>query len=242
MIPPDAGLVTNLLGRLARPILLLTLAPELDGAITLIEAARGLGIVVALGHTSAGAADIGRAAAAGATLSTHLGNALPQPQPKFLNPLMAQLAEDRLSASFIADGIHIPPHALKVLLRAKGIERSALVTDATAAAASPPGVYRFAGMAIERTQDGSVRVPGQTVLAGSALCLDQAVRNLVDWELASADTAIALASGNPGAIIAPALAAFGRHLPASRVTWSAALMPETVSVGDVTQYPIAEKR
>jgi N-acetylglucosamine-6-phosphate deacetylase len=87
-----------------------------------------------------------------------------------------------------------------------------------------------------------VRVPGQTVLAGSALCLDQAVRNLVDWELASADTAIALASSNPAAIIAPALATFGRQLPASRVTWSAALMPETVSVGDVTQYPIAEKR
>ena len=72
-----------------------------------------------------------KAVRAGVTLSTHLGNALPQPQPKFLNPLMVQLASDELHASFIADGIHIPPDALKVLLRAKGPSRSILVTDAT---------------------------------------------------------------------------------------------------------------
>ena len=136
-----------------------------------------------MGHTAADQAETEQAAEAGVTLSTHLGNALPQPQPKFLNPLMAQLATDALHASFIADGIHIPPDALKVLLRAKTPARSILVTDATAAAASPPGLYRFAGMTIQHTADGSVRLPGATTLAGSALTLDQAVRNLVAWSL-----------------------------------------------------------
>ncbi|MEA2737449.1 MAG: 5-methylthioadenosine/S-adenosylhomocysteine deaminase [Acetobacteraceae bacterium] len=168
---------------------------------------------------------IAAAAWAGVTLSTHLGNALPQPQPKFLNPLMAQLAEDALHASFIADGIHIPRHALRVLLRAKTAARSILVTDATAAAAAPPGLYRFAGMTIEHAPDGSVRVPGGTTLAGSALCLDQAVRNLVAWGLADAATALAMASTHPNALLAPALAHHRIALPDTTVGWTADLHP-----------------
>jgi N-acetylglucosamine-6-phosphate deacetylase len=146
MVLPDVALLQRLCAPLRRPVLLLTLAPERDGALAAIGWARAQGMVVAIGHTAAGADAVAAAAEAGATLSTHLGNALPQPQPKFLNPLMAQLAEDRLAASFIADGVHVPPPALKVMLRAKGLGRSVLVTDATAAAATPPGLYSFAGM------------------------------------------------------------------------------------------------
>jgi N-acetylglucosamine-6-phosphate deacetylase len=178
-------------------------------------------MVVAMGHTNAGHAATGKAAAAGVTLSTHLGNALPQPQPKFLNPLMAQLAHDDLHASFIADGIHIPPDALKVLLRAKTPGRSILVTDATSAAAALPGLYSFAGMTIQRAEDGSVRVPGTTTLAGSALCLDQAVRNLVAWTLADPATALAMASTHPNAL----LARHGIAVPDTRVTWTDDLHP-----------------
>ncbi|HYZ21792.1 MAG TPA: N-acetylglucosamine-6-phosphate deacetylase, partial [Rhodopila sp.] len=174
-------------------------------------------------------------AQAGVTLSTHLGNALPQPQPKFLNPLIAQLAEDRLHASFIADGIHVPPHALKVMLRARTLARSMLVTDATAAAAAPPGRYRFAGMTIEHTPDGSVRLPGTATLAGSALCLDQAVRNVVDWGLAAPPAALALASTQPAAL----LAAHNVVLPPSQVEWSATLRPARVTVGDLSVGPFA---
>ena len=169
----------------------------------------------------------GRPPTPGVTLSTHLGNALPQPQPKFLNPLIAQLAEDRLSASFIADGIHIPPHALGVLLRAKGLDRSILVTDATAAADAPPGLYDFAGMRIEHTADGSVREPGSPVLAGSALRLDQAVRNIVAWGFASAEQAIAMASTQPASVLRMAV-------PPATVMWDAALTPRHVSVADIT--------
>src|SRR5450432_2742554 len=141
MIAPDPAVLAHLTNGLRHPILLLTLAPERANAIPLIAWAKSCGMVVALGHTAADQATIAQAAAAGATLSTHLGNALPQPQPKFHNPLMAQLANDALHASFIADGLHIPPDVLKVLLRAKTAPRCILVTDAAAAAAAPPGRY-----------------------------------------------------------------------------------------------------
>jgi N-acetylglucosamine-6-phosphate deacetylase len=233
MVPPDPDMIERLIAPLRRPILLLTLAPERAGAIDLIKAAVGRGIVIAIGHTAAGAEDIARAAAAGAALSTHLGNALPQPQPKFLNPMMAQLAEDRLAASFIADGIHVPIAALKVMIRAKGPGRAVLVTDATAAAAAPPGLYGFAGMVIEHATDGSVRVPGGMALAGSALCLDQAVRNLVAWGIATASEATAMASGIPAGLMAPAMRHHGIRMPPSAVVWSEGLTPRKISAGDL---------
>jgi N-acetylglucosamine-6-phosphate deacetylase len=225
MIAPDPAVLDRLAKPLRRPILLLTLAPERHNALALIARAKAHGMIVAMGHTAADHATTAQAATAGVTLSTHLGNALPQPQPKFLNPLMAQLAQDDLHASFIADGIHIPKHVLKVLLRAKTPARSILVTDATAAAAAPPGLYRFAGLTIEYTTDGSVRVPGTATLAGSALCLDQAVRNIVGWGLADAATALAMASTHPNALLAPSLAHHGLRLPTTRVGWTADLHP-----------------
>jgi N-acetylglucosamine-6-phosphate deacetylase len=225
MIDPDPTALAGLTKNLRRPILLLTLAPERPNALAVIAWARSHGMIVAMGHTAADAKTTSDAAAAGITLSTHLGNALPQPQPKFLNPLMVQLANDALCASFIADGIHIPPDALKVLIRAKTHARSILVTDATSAAAAPPGLYRFAGMTIQHATDGSVRVPDTPTLAGSALTLDQAVRNLVAWGLADSSTALAMASTQPNRIIAPALAHHGIALPDASVAWTAELIP-----------------
>jgi N-acetylglucosamine-6-phosphate deacetylase len=225
MIAPDPSVLARLTKDLRRPVLLLTLAPERPDALSLIAWAHTQGMVVAMGHTEADYEITTLAAANGVTLSTHLGNALPQPQPKFLNPLMAQLATDRLDASFIADGIHIPRHVLKVLLAAKTPIRSILVTDATAAAAAPPGLYRFAGMTIEHTADGSVRLPNTAALAGSALTLDRAVRNLVAWNLVDPATALAMASTQPNALLAPALHHHGIASPVARVTWTQDLHP-----------------
>jgi N-acetylglucosamine-6-phosphate deacetylase len=108
----------------------------------------------------------------------------------------------------------VPPAALKVMLRAKGLARSILVTDATAAADAPPGTYGFAGMAIERSADGRVQAPGTDVLAGSALRLDDAVRNIAAWGLADEAEARAMASTRPLALLAPAFAAHGIPRPA----------------------------
>jgi N-acetylglucosamine-6-phosphate deacetylase len=236
MVAPDALLLERLAARLRRPILLLTLAPERPGAEALIDWARRRGTLIAIGHSAAGIAEVARAAEHGAVLSTHLGNALPHLLPKFANPLLAQLAEDRLSASFIADGIHIPPFALRTLVRAKGLARSILVTDATAAAAAPAGHYELAGMAIERAADGAVRVPGASVLAGSSLELDQAVRNIVAWGIATASEAIALASAHPAALLAPALTAHGVRLAEGAVEWSPELQPLSVRADGVVWH------
>ena len=233
MVPPDPALLARLVAATATPIRLLTLAPEQPGALAAIHWARAHDIVAAMGHTAADHDDIAAAAAAGLTLSTHLGNALPQPQPKFLNPLRAQLAEDRLHASFIADGIHIPPLVLKVLLRAKGFARCILTTDATAAADTPPGLYDFAGMRIEHAADGSVRVPGSEVLAGSALRLDQAIRNLAAWSLATAEEAHDMASAHPAALM-------GMWRVPGYVEWDEDLFPWRVEIGDIAvENPLA---
>ncbi|HEY0206197.1 MAG TPA: N-acetylglucosamine-6-phosphate deacetylase [Acetobacteraceae bacterium] len=219
MLPPDPALVERWDAGLQRPILLMTLAAELDGAEALIRWLAARGKVAAIGHSDAGAAVVARAADAGARMSTHLGNGLPGVLPKLDNPLMAQLAEDRLAAGFIADGIHLPRPALRAMIRAKGPGRAILVTDAVAAAGAPPGRYGFAGMEIDGDPDRSVRLPGLRTLAGSALTLDQAVRNVVGWGMADLPAAVAMASAAPAALLGPALAAHGISLPAGSVQW-----------------------
>lgn len=219
MQPPDPALVVRWGAGLRRPILMMTLAAELEGAEALIRWLAAQGKVAAIGHSDAGAAVVARAVAVGARMSTHLGNGLPAVLPKLDNPLMAQLAEDGLAAGFIADGIHLPCPALRAMIRAKGPGRVILVTDAVAAAGAPPGRYGFAGMEVDGCADGSVRLPGTGTLAGSALTLDRAVRNLVDWGIAGLDAAAAMASTAPADMLAPALAAHGIKLPPGEVVW-----------------------
>ncbi len=200
MVPPDPALLERVTSGLRRPVLLLTLAPERDGADSVIRWAVGRDILVAIGHADAGSEVVARAVEAGARLSTHLGNGLPATLPKLDNPLIAQLAEDRLFASFIADGVHVPVPALRVMLRAKGLGRSVLVTDAVAAAAAPPGRYGFAGTPIDAAPDGSVRNQAGA-LAGSALRLDRAVAKVMRWGLCDLPSAAALASANPAGLL-----------------------------------------
>ncbi len=234
MIAAAPELVERIEVRLNRPILMITIAPEVDGALAFIRWATARGKVVAIGHSNADAAMVAQAVAAGAKLSTHLGNGIARQHDKFANPLFAQLAANLLCAGFIADGIHIPPHVLNVLLRARGLEQSILVSDAVAAAGAPAGSYRFAGMTIVRGADGSVRLPGNLYLAGSALTLDQAVRNCVTWELMRFEEAIAIASDRPRELMAPAFAAHGLIAPASTTAWSANLtITETAIDGHV---------
>lgn len=134
-------------------------------------------------------------------------------------------------AGFIADGIHVHPKALAALIRAKGLERSILVTDAVVAAAAPIGRYHFAGMAVDRMPDGSVRQEAG-LLAGSALCLDEAVRNVVSWGIATPAQAFAMASDHALAAIRPALSAHGITLAEGKVEWSDELFVRRVGIAD----------
>lgn len=231
MIPATADLVSELESALTRPILLITVAPEIEGALAFIRWASARGKLVAIGHSSPDEALLSDAIDAGLSLSTHLGNGLPQTLPKLANPLFWQLAEDRLTATVIADGIHIPPAALKVMIRAKGPDRAILVTDAVSAAAAAPGVHPFAGMKVELSADGTVRQPGSRYLAGSSLCLDAALRNVVRFGIAPARDALRMACANPrGALVEP-LRRHGVHLPASWVSWSSDLHVVSAAAG-----------
>ncbi len=234
MAPPDYALVERLERGLSRPILLITIAAELPGAVAFIRAARAAGKLVAIGHSAADFDQVAAAAEAGASLATHLGNGLPQTLPKLANPIFAQLAEDRVAPTLIADGIHIPPHALKVLIRAAA-GRAMLVTDAVSAAATAPGLYPFAGMTVQREDDASVRLPGQVGLAGSALCLDQAVRNLVRWNIASPAEALAMASVRPAEMLAPVFRSHRLSRPPGRLLWSDDLVLRSLDIGPISR-------
>ena len=201
MCAADADVFARIVGRLQTPVRLVTVAPECDGAIEFIGQAVGQGIAVALGHTNATTEQISAAVAAGASLSTHLGNAVSHTLEKNENPLFAQLAEDGLSASFIADGIHIPPALLKIYLRAKEFERTVLVTDATAGAAAEPGLYSLGDVQIERCADGAVREPGSPYLGGSSATMEGIANNIIKWFGMTLDDMVDLARTHPLSII-----------------------------------------
>lgn len=198
--PPDLAEFEQLQNAAQGLIRLVTVAPEWPGAPGFIEALAGRGVVVSIGHTAATSAQIAAAVEAGATLCTHLGNAAHATLPRRSNYLWDQLAEDRLAAGFIVDGIHLEPAFLKVALRAKGVERSVLVTDAVAPAGCPPGRYRLGELEVQLTADQRVKLAGQETLAGSALTMDRGIENLMQIAGLSLREAVTMASRNPARV------------------------------------------
>jgi len=178
-------------------IVLVTLAPEAAGALALIEHLVDAGVRVAIGHTAATPDQVRAAVAAGASLSTHLGNGCAQMLPRHPNVVWEQLAADALLASFIVDGHHLPPATVKAMIRAKGASRSILVTDATAAAGSPPGRYTIGGVTTELGRNGRVSLPGTPYLAGSSLTLDRAIANASRFTGLPIDEVVPMASTTP---------------------------------------------
>jgi N-acetylglucosamine-6-phosphate deacetylase len=181
-------------------IRLVTLSPEWPQAPRFIEGIVQQGVVASIGHTRASAAQISDAVSAGATLSTHLGNGADAVLPRHPNYLWEQLADDRLAASFIVDGFHLPQSFLKAALRAKGLERSLLVTDAVMPAGCSPGSYRLGEVEVELHPDGSVRLAGGTRLAGSALMMHHAIANVMQTAGLNLRDAISLATRNPARV------------------------------------------
>jgi N-acetylglucosamine-6-phosphate deacetylase len=181
-------------------IRLFTLSPEWPEAPAFIEAAVRTGVTVSIGHTKATAGQIQDAVSAGATMSTHLGNGAHAILPRHPNYIWEQLAEDRLAAGFIVDGIHLPLSFLKVALRAKGVERAILVTDAVMPAGCPPGPYRLGEVDVVLHPDQSVRLAGGTRLAGSALRMDHAIANVMQMAGLTLREATTLATRNPARV------------------------------------------
>ena len=183
---------------------MLTLAPEVDGAIPLVEKVVESGVAVAIGHTAAGVKDIQAAISAGAKCSTHLGNGSHALIPRHDNYIWEQLAADQLWASFIVDGHHLPPSVVKCLIRGKGVSRSILTSDAIAAAGMPPGRYRIGDLEVVVSPELRVERANSTgsgYLAGSALDLVRGVENVVRFAGVSLEEAIRMASLNPATLM-----------------------------------------
>ena len=178
-------------------ISIVTLAPEKKNAIPFIEKLVANGIVVALGHTNASAADIQAAIDVGAKLSTHLGNGAHARIQRHPNYIWEQLGADDLWASLIVDGHHLPPSVAKSMMRAKTLDRCVLVSDAVALAGMAPGTYQFAGKSVELTAERCVRLVGTEYLAGSAIELARGIENSVRFAGISLEEAVSLATLQP---------------------------------------------
>ncbi len=181
---------------------MVTISPHWEGAAEYIAAAVAMDVRVAIGHTHATPEQVHLAADAGATISTHLGNGLADPLPRHPNLLWAQLADDRLTASFIADGHHLPDDTLKTMIRAKGVERSLLISDAVALAGMKPGFYTApVGGRVELHANGRLNIAGTNYLAGAACPLKDGIGHLVASIGISLGDALRMACGNPGRLV-----------------------------------------
>ena len=182
-------------------IRLITLSPHWPEAPGYIRAITNAGVAASIGHTGATAGQIAAAVDAGATLSTHLGNGAHGVMRRHPNYIWDQLAEDRLSASFIVDGIHLGQAFLRTALRAKMVQRAVLVTDASAPAGAEPGRYRLGEQDADLTSDGRVVLAGTDKLAGSALRMNDGVANMVRLGGLSLRDAVQTATVNPARIV-----------------------------------------
>jgi len=196
--PPDLDEFRRWQEATGNQVRIVTLAPDWPQSLGYIEAITAEGVVASIGHTNATAQQLADAVSAGATLCTHLGNGAHAVMRRHPNYLWEQLAEDRLMADFIVDGIHLPPSFLKVALRAKTVARSVLVTDAAAPAGCPPGRYQLGEQAVDLTADQRVVLAGQDRLAGSALRMDCGVENLMRIAGLSLADAVSMATTNAG--------------------------------------------
>jgi len=170
-------------------VVMATVAPELDGAAELVARLVDQGVVVAIGHTACTVDEFERARAAGATVVTHLFNAMARFEHRSPGPIGATLADPTVRAGLICDGIHVDPTAIRMAWRTLGADRTILVTDAVAAL----------GLDVMVGSDGVRTAAG--VLAGSALPLDAAVRNLVAFAGCTPAEALCAASTTPAAAL-----------------------------------------
>lgn len=183
-------------------IRMVTLAPEQPGAAGHIRALVAQGVVVAVGHTAADSDAMRAAVDAGATCSTHLGNGAHAMIRRHPNYIWDQLAEDRLSAGFIFDGHHLPPSVMRSVVRAKGVERSYLVSDAVSVAGQPPGRYRlFDDIEVELRPEGRLELAGTPLLAGAVTALPTCLANAVRYADVSIPDAVRMVTLNPSRVL-----------------------------------------
>lgn len=178
---------------------MVTLAPELPGALDLIEALVESGVVVSIGHSDATYDEAVAGIRHGATVGTHLYNAMSAFRHREPGLVGALLDETEVATEIIVDGIHSHPAAVRVAWQAKGPDHLVLITDAMAAMGMGHG--RFVISSVDVTVDEAGPRNADGVLAGSVLTMDEAVRNLAEFTGCSPAEAIGAASANPARVI-----------------------------------------
>jgi N-acetylglucosamine-6-phosphate deacetylase len=177
-------------------IIQVTIAPETEGAMEFIRLCTRMGIVAALGHTNASSDQITQAVDSGARLSTHLGNGCANLIHRHQNPIWPQLANDLLTTSVIADGLHLTPDELKVFYKIKGPRNLILTSDVIYLAGMAPGRYTFLENEVILTDEGMLFNPELNCLAGASFPLKRGVENIMKFTGCQFGQAVNLASGN----------------------------------------------
>ena len=197
LLAPEIATFQKLYEAAEGKIRLMTLAPELLGAIDLAAYATARGVRVSVGHSNATAAETSAAISVGATSATHTFNAMRALDHREPGILGTALSNDSLYAELICDGIHVDPSLVKVWFRAKGKHRGILITDAMMAAGMPDGDYTLGQFAV---QVSNGRATANGVLAGSVLSLDRALTNFVAFTGESVANSLPLLTENPAAM------------------------------------------
>jgi N-acetylglucosamine-6-phosphate deacetylase len=194
--PPDWSEFQEFIAASDNHIIKTTIAPEQEGAMVFIDQCRKAGIVVAIGHHNADATQIHEAAQRGAWISTHLGNGCANMIHRHDNPLWAQMADDRLTPTIIADGFHLNADELSVFYKIKGPHNLMLISDITKLAGLPPGEYDWNGKKVLLTPEGKLRLPDLDVLAGASFSIRKGIGNMMKYTGCSLEEAIRMASSN----------------------------------------------
>lgn len=182
-------------------IKVVTIAPEIEGALTLIERMSSEGVLVAIGHSAAAPEVIREAVKAGASLSTHLGNGSHAMIPRLENYIWEQLGADELTASIICDGFHLPGSVVRTIMRTKGLDRLFLVSDATILGGSEPGTYPWGDITVEVFADGHLGLHKTKFLAGAGHLLDHDAAQFIRFTGADLSDAVRLCSLVPARLL-----------------------------------------
>ncbi len=175
-------------------ISVLTIAPEITGALELISDATRRGVRVSIGHTNANLAEAAAGIVAGARHATHTFNAMRRMEHRDPGVVGAVLINDDVTADIIVDGLHVEPEIVDLFVRAKGLDHAVLITDAISATGMPDGVYRLGSFEVQ-VRGGRCEAHGK--LAGSLLTMDRALRNVMKFARLTFQESIRLATLNP---------------------------------------------
>ncbi|MFJ6217035.1 N-acetylglucosamine-6-phosphate deacetylase [Streptomyces sp. NPDC092296] len=197
---PDPAVVRRLVEAARGTARMVTLAPELPGGLESVRLLAELGVIAAVGHTDADYATTLRAVDAGATVATHLFNAMPAVHHREPGPIVALLADERVTVELVNDGVHLHPAMLDLAFGAAGAARVALITDAMGAAGMGDGLYPLGPLQVE-VADGVARLVEGGSIAGSTLTLDVAFKRAVTVNGLPLTDAVRALSGNPAALL-----------------------------------------